>query len=382
MKLGINAFNIRVGGGVTHLVELLSAAEPKDYGFTEVIVWAGTKTIQRLPDRPWLTKIAVSALDKGWFAKLHWTFRVFPKEVLQCDVLFMPGGTYLGRFRPFVTMLQNVLPFDSQENKRYWNNEVRGYVKGLLRHKTQGVTLQRAQGAIFPSHYAEQLIRSQLPASSAAMDCTIYHGVNPDFFKQPIIKPGDLTKQPVKLLYVSSVDLYKHQWQVVKAVKLLRARGVAVHLDLIGPSFSPKAQSLLQQAIADLGADAQSVKYWGNVPYAELPPFYHQADVFVFASSCESISIIVQEAMASGLAIACSDRSAMPEILQDGGIYFDPENPAAIADAVYRLLEDGQLRARCQRAAFQHSCTYQWSQSAAQTFAFFQKVARASSDQE
>jgi hypothetical protein len=45
MILGINASNIRSGGGVTHLVELLRAAEPEMYGFNKVIVWSGKKTL-------------------------------------------------------------------------------------------------------------------------------------------------------------------------------------------------------------------------------------------------------------------------------------------------------------------------------------------------
>ena len=54
MRLGIDASNIRSGGGVTHLVELLRAAEPSAYGFAQVIVWASQATLTRLDERPWL----------------------------------------------------------------------------------------------------------------------------------------------------------------------------------------------------------------------------------------------------------------------------------------------------------------------------------------
>jgi len=44
MHLSIDASNIRPGGGVTHLVELLRAADRLAYGFSQVIVWGGQAT--------------------------------------------------------------------------------------------------------------------------------------------------------------------------------------------------------------------------------------------------------------------------------------------------------------------------------------------------
>lgn len=48
MIVGIDATNLRRGGGITHLVELLSACEPANHGFAKVIVWGGTLTLDKL----------------------------------------------------------------------------------------------------------------------------------------------------------------------------------------------------------------------------------------------------------------------------------------------------------------------------------------------
>ena len=48
MILGIDAGNIRAGGGVTHLVELLRAARPQAHGFERVIVWSSAATLAQL----------------------------------------------------------------------------------------------------------------------------------------------------------------------------------------------------------------------------------------------------------------------------------------------------------------------------------------------
>ena len=68
-KLGIDASNISVGGSLTHLVELLNAATPSNYGFKKVIVWASQSTLDRINDKPWLMKCPHEALEKNIFQR-------------------------------------------------------------------------------------------------------------------------------------------------------------------------------------------------------------------------------------------------------------------------------------------------------------------------
>ena len=49
-NIGIDASNITVGGGLTHLVEMLNAATPSNYGFKKVIVWASQSILDRIND--------------------------------------------------------------------------------------------------------------------------------------------------------------------------------------------------------------------------------------------------------------------------------------------------------------------------------------------
>ena len=54
LTIGVDATNIRIGGGVTHLIELLHAAQPAEHGIERIVVWGGTPTLAALEDRPWL----------------------------------------------------------------------------------------------------------------------------------------------------------------------------------------------------------------------------------------------------------------------------------------------------------------------------------------
>ena len=99
----------------------------------------------------------------------------------------------------------------------------------------------------------------------------------------------------------------------------------------------------------------------GFVQHDELPALLASADLFVFASSCENMPNTLVEAMAAGLPIACSDRGPMPEILQEAGVYFDPEDVPSIADAVARIVSDAELRTRIAQRARRLSEQYSWN---------------------
>lgn len=113
MILGVDASNVRAGGGLTHLRELLAAAEPESHGFERVVVWGGRKTLDALSRRPWLALHHIAALDRPLPLRLAWQHVDLPiRARLSCDVLFSPGGLALTPFRPRVLVSQNMLPFE------------------------------------------------------------------------------------------------------------------------------------------------------------------------------------------------------------------------------------------------------------------------------
>src|SRR5437667_650331 len=117
MRLGIDASNLRVGGGLTHLIELLRSARPAAHGIDLVTVWGGQRTVAQLPaDRPWLRIEHEPMLDRGLPVRLGWQRLRLPRLArASCDLLFVPGGAYAGTFEPFVTMSRNLLPFEPAE---------------------------------------------------------------------------------------------------------------------------------------------------------------------------------------------------------------------------------------------------------------------------
>tara|TARA_B110000967_G_C18662689_1_gene448972 strand:+ start:50 stop:661 length:612 start_codon:yes stop_codon:yes gene_type:complete len=181
--------------------------------------------------------------------------------------------------------------------------------------------------------------------------------------------------RPFRILYVSSVDHYKHQWHVVKAVAQLRESGLPVALDLVGPSHSHPLMKL-QRVIDEVDPNGEYIHYLGTLTYEAVQAIYTSSDLNVFASSCEAFGQILIEAMSAGLPIACSNRSAMPELLGNAGIYFDPENADDIAKAMRKLIDSPELRSQKAKMAFERAQEYTWHRCASDTFRILTKTAQ------
>ena len=181
--------------------------------------------------------------------------------------------------------------------------------------------------------------------------------------------------KPYRLLYVSTVNAYKHQWNVVEAVARLREQtNLPLSLDLVGHAW-PRSLDRLQRAIRRFDPNETFVRYRGEVSFDELHKIYHGADAYLFASSCENLPNNLLEPMAAGLPIACSNRGPMPEVLGAGGVYFDPENVMSIRDALHALVHDPSLRSEVATIARNRARSYSWDKCAAQTFSFFRQIA-------
>jgi glycosyltransferase involved in cell wall biosynthesis len=374
--LGLDASNLLGGGGgLTHLTRFLAAAEPLEHGIERLIVWARRDLLDRLPDREWIEGVTEPALEAGRLRRLAWQRRRLPRlAAAKCDVLFAPGGS-AGRHRiPVVVMCRNMLPFEPDERGRYGLSWM-GLRLALLR-RTQGASFRRAEGLIFLTRYAQETVSRQV--QRPARWTVIPHGVDEIFRCKP--RPPrtlqDATGQdPLRVLYVSIVDVYKHQWQVARAVAELRAEGLPVSIDFVGPAYPP-ALGRLRAALEELDPDSRFLRYLGPVAYGELPQLEHAADLFVFASSCENMPNVLLEAMAAGLPIACAARGPMPEVLGDAGTYFDPEHPGEIAAAIRRLAVDAELRSRCAARAYARAEAFTWTRCARETLAFLASIAR------
>lgn len=369
--IGIDATNIRGGGGLTHLIELLNAAQPIKQGISSVIVWGGSETLASLSEKPWLKKINLPELNQGIFSRTLWQSLQLSKCVQQlgCDLLFVPGGSYFGNFHPVVTMSQNLLPFDLPEIERYGWSLTR--LRILLLRQFQNRSFKNTDGVIFLTKYAKERV-TQTTGFLKGKTTIIPHGLNPRFrhsVKPQISILEYSPENPYRILYVSIVDVYKHQWNLVEAVYLLRHSGLPLKLDLVGPAYAPSLVRL-RKTLDECDPGGNWCHYHGSISYQNLHEFYKKADLGVFASTCENMPNILLENMAAGLPIACSNRGPMLEVLEDAGVYFEPESVDEIASTLEKLIRDPALREDLAERAYLKSQAFDWKRCAEETFEF------------
>ncbi len=370
MILGIDAFNIRAGGCVTHLCEVLRVVNPLDYGFDRVVVWGNNATLAKIDDRDWLHKIHVPLLDRALPFRMFW-HRFMSKKLVKkagCDLLFVPGGSDANGFSPIVTMSQNMLPFEWGELKRF--RSPIAILRLLLIRHTQIISFKRANGVIFLTKYAHEAIL-KITGKICGELIIIPHGISDIFFIKPRTQRyiSDFSDaRPCRVLYVSALYTYKHQWHVAEAISLLRAEGIPIVLELIGPEA--EGMQRLKKTINKIDPQGNFIHYYGSIPYHKLNDYYAKADIGLFASSCENMPNILLENMAAGLPIACSNMGPMPEILGDAGVYFNPLNPEDIAFSIRNLIHSSDLRSKLSQLAFTRAQQYSWKRCANETFSF------------
>jgi glycosyltransferase involved in cell wall biosynthesis len=380
MRIGIDAGNLRQGGGITHLTELLRAANPQLHGFTEIVVWGGDVTLSRLPELPWLRKVNIAMLNRSLLWRMFWQARYLSEQAraTECDVLFVPGGSFVGSFSPTVLMSQNLLPFEWLELKRA------GYslqsAKMFLLRLVQRTSFKRAQGVIYLSQYGKKAVEA-VTGSLRAPTCIIAHGLPSAFLfpaPLPIRSLADCdTDLPLRIVCVGNIDAYKHPVQVLRAVARLRYQGYPITLEFIGPGV-PKWVAKLQSAISKIDHAKKWVRYLGAISPTQLQEKYAQADLAIFASSCETFGIILLEEMAMGIPIICSNRSAMPEVVQDAALYCDPENHLSISTAIKEALLSDELRQAMRNRGYAIVQQYSWKKCASETFSFLKRCALTS----
>ena len=366
--IGIDASRNRSGGAKAHLLGIIKNGDPLSHGISEVHVWSYSELLDSLPDFPWLIKHNPPDLERSLIHQVLWQYGSLPKETLRnkCDILLNTDAGSVCGFRPAVVMSRDMLSYEPREMRRYGLSAMR--LRLILLRVIQTRSMKRADGVIFLTDYASRIIQGA--TGKLRNFSVIPHGVGADF--KQTTSSGTWPEEPgrlIRCLYVSNVEMYKHQWIVVRAIGELRRRGHNVSLSLAGGG-SGLPKRLLDEEIARTDPQGDFIESIGFVRHEEIPVLLSKVDLFIFASSCENMPNTLLEAMASGLPIVCSDRGPMPEILKDGGVYFDPEISESIAESIEQIMLNFEKRKSIAKRAKELSEQYSWARCAGETWDF------------
>lgn len=377
ITLAIDATNLSVGGGVTHIVELLNNSTPSEFKIDTVIIWGVKNTLGKIRDNKWLIKKSPAFINKGFLKKYVWKTFVFPKLLMKykVDLLFVPGGSYLGRFKPTVVMCRNLLPFNWRELSRYGISHK--FFKYIVLRYVQLKSFKKNNGIIFLHDFAKKNI-IKYSGKLKGLDTVINHGLSKRFFhksKKSLPIETYCISKPFKLIYVSDLEPYKHHWHVVSAVSIVRKQtGWPLELTLVGRPRHKPSSLLLKKAIQKYDPNSLWINLFENIAYENLHELYNDIDLGIFASSCENFPNIILEYMCCSLPFICSNRPPMPSITEKLTYYFNPEDPQDISNNIIKIIKDYKFRELLSLKLSELKNNYSWKECSKKTFTFLRKT--------
>ncbi len=151
--------------------------------------------------------------------------------------------------------------------------------------------------------------------------------------------PSPDDSAPLRLLLMGQMTPGKGQEDAVRAVALLRDRGVLVALSLVGSQHHAAYVGQLHALVEALGvADRVTLRGPTEDPFAE----YRRADGALVCSRSEAFGRVTVEAMKMGLPVIGADAGGTSELIAEGvsGLHYPPGDAEALADLVERLHRD------------------------------------------
>ncbi len=176
------------------------------------------------------------------------------------------------------------------------------------------------------------------------------------------------------ILFVGKCSERRNIPMLIRAFASLRKEKSIPHgLVLFGPAQDAEG---LRALCRELGVTDDVIQTDGRVEHHhELAPIYAAADVFVHPSENEGWSMTTVEALACGVAVVAADRGGLGEVARGHALMVESPSVGSLAEAIGKVLDDPDLRARLQVSGRARGASLRWSEIARQTL----DVVRASS---
>jgi glycosyltransferase involved in cell wall biosynthesis len=231
-------------------------------------------------------------------------------------------------------------------------------LRRLYRPRALARTLHRASAVAVVSGHLRDRLLADFPWVEAGRLHVVPLGVG------DAIRAVGAAREPRpgrRILVVSALWDYKRVDLAIRAVAELAPRLPDVRLDVAGPG-DPRRAGLA--ALAEELGVAGRIAFRGNVPGAEMPALYANADVLLHPSEIESFGLPVLEGLAAGLPVVARRLPALVEVGGDAPLWFDGSDPASAASTLERALTDDALRREAARRGPERAGPFTWERTA------------------
>lgn len=363
LRLVVNGLHAKSGGGVTYLRNIIpELAEMPDL---ELHLFLHRDQFELFYPVSEKAHVTLFNFRPTFLRTLLWEQVSIPLIAwgMGADVVFSPANYGPVFARNHVILLRNAVSVIQLTAK------IKPLLYWLALSGATFVSLLTAKRAIAVSNYAKKLLSFRFSTYLGKKIGVVYHGahrVDPDRVYSS--KPG------MNLLAVSDIYIQKNYHTLLRALAILIKKRPELRLDVAGREIDRAYAQSLRTLTRQLGIE-ENVTFMGHVDTDELMKLYQGCEAFVFPSTVETFGNPLLEAMSAGAPIACSNKAAMPEVLGDTGLFFDPNDKNNMADTIEKLLSDDQLRLKLGEKARQRSLSFSWKESARRTYSVLKEAA-------
>jgi glycosyltransferase involved in cell wall biosynthesis len=303
-----------------------------------------------------------------------------PGSGVKADVVLANGHDELpATDAPLVVQVHEAGWFDPELRARI-NSEFLAHIESRTEQAVAAAT-----AVITPSRAARQGLLDGYGIPPDRVHA-IHHGVDPCFHPDADGSRGRAAvaraiggSDARYVLYAATLHPRKNLDALRAAFEQIAAAGFPHVLAIAGQPAPdrPDSSDLERAAAAEIrGAPGRAVRL-GAPPDEELAALMAGADAFCLPSLYEGFGLTALEAMACGAPVIVSDRGALPEVVDGGGIVVDP-SPDAIAAALARLLSDDRLASSLRGRAVERARAFTWTRTASAWLAVLRAAAARS----
>lgn len=369
MIVCINALSALRGGGQTYLINLLREIGRSNQQVLLIVNKQNYEVFKDCSCKNIIIHNPESA-SKSIFHRVFWEVFQLPKFLKEHNVdrYYAPGGimvTNMPKGVESVTALRNMLPFDENERKRFPYLSYNRYKLLILKYVFL-LSYRLSNRVIFISNTSRNIVKTLMPEIETK-STVIPHGINPSFYDCETQLDERLVVGHF-YLYVSILDVYKCQKELVLAWKSLVDLGFNSPLVLIGPKYNSYGDEVIK--LIEENDLQNKVFYLGQVDYKNIGAYYKAAKALIFASSCECCPNILLEKLAAGKPVLSSDVAPMPEFGGEAAMYFDPYDIDSIKKCVLNIDSNQELHMEMSNKAIERAKLYDWKETANKTVSY------------
>ncbi|MHA4868065.1 glycosyltransferase family 4 protein [Duganella sp. PWIR1] len=271
---------------------------------------------------------------------------------------------------PVVATLHDALPVSHPE----WASAKWRKLKNWLQIKAA----RKAQHVITGSHFSVRELVECFGVDERKIS-VVHHGVATHWFDAPAAEERDVTLglhglREGYFLFVGTLQPRKNVERLLEAYlalpPVLRA---ARQLVIVGqPGW--RSEELVSRIKAAQQRGENVVWLDQLTDDRHLRHLYAGAGAFIFPSLHEGFGLPLVEAFASGVPVACSNTTSLPEVAGGAALEFDPLSVGDITAAMTTLARDDAARARCIAAGHRRALELTWDEAARRTVAVYHQA--------